>query len=1808
MGVLNIRFTRTIFLLFVVLLFTNNTNKETLYSKTLKSKDSLFQRKKLTNHKGMLRISAPNDLDNDGILDADDLDDDNDGIPDVDEGFGFYGSGGSVTFPSANSGLIENATQTAQANYSIIRNSRQGYDTPTEQYLGSANGIDIVNPAKNTVGKDEFNYTFTLTNITPGYKAIIRLVQVANRGINLGNVEASDWILTWSGGGNARYSDAITPERSGLTRYYSMYRYKAPTTHNFANRQIEGTDLYGDIASGASTRIYAINNNQTEWFIELPKDVTSVTIDKKVLANGTDTETGIDNKYPQLGFFTRSGESFKEWLAFKVEFVVDGSEGVDFDGDGIPNHRDLDSDGDGIMDIIESGSGVLDANNDGMVDGAVGNNGLVNSLETNDTQTATLNYTITNTDLQGGFDFLDIDSDNDGVLDNIEAQDYTAYIAPSGSDTDGDGIDNNYETNPLISFPNTDNTGKPNYLDIDSDDDGIPDNVEAQSTAGYLKPEGTNKAYDGQIPTSDDIPFGNDSDGDGLDDAYDTSVGIPNSGGITPESTVPTTAPDYINADSDGDLIPDIQENGMANAVSGNDADGDGLDDEFEGVNTDPTLDNFDVNDEIDDPATDLPNTNSTGDVDYRDTGLNIAMLGPYSNGTLWLRGDIGLIAPFLVSDWEDQSGAGSDFSLSNGVAFKKEDGLNFNKTAIFNGPQVASLQYTGNLNPRSMFIVYNDVSTANGSTPFTNDTGIGDGFTDDTRIYGGAIPFQVSFGAPHFVNGGFFFPTSIDRPNNFEMHSRIYTGNPSPNSETYYLGKDTTLSNTSLGGISGAIAEVILYSDEIIPKERQVVESYLAIKYGFTLDAIDNNNTIVEGDYILSDETTKVWDYAANNSYHNDVAGIGKDDAWVFFQKQSKSSNPNAFVTIGLNDIATDNPSNTGAGITTDKSYLVWGHNNVVLATTEMDTPNVPTQAQCDKNERLNRVWKIVETGTVGNVEVAFTKSVVDTYFTSTYGEKYLVVADDASFTTNVVEIPLKAETINTINHYAGKYNFDGTKYFTIADKKEIEWLGATSTWKRGSGTNNTPDITDTGRLLIIDAQGTSNHANLVNDVKIECAYIKVNSKLVVGSTNYIEIQDDLVLDGEIRLVGDGQLIQTHSSTSKVHGTGKLYKDQQAKVPNVYRYHYWSSPVIEAGLNTYRVGEVLRDGVDPTDETSIPQPITWTTGYDGAPGSGTYPSSYTPITLSNYWIYTNLNDPGDGSAWVQKKETGLINAGQGFSMKSTGDVPQNLTFLGTPNDGTIIFNIDPEPATHLLGNPYPSALDMTDFINDNISSIDGTLYFWEHTGEDSATLNGSEGHNQLDYQGGYSQRNLTMGISAVNVPTTNSGLYDWENATDNGADVTQTKRITIDNTDYDIIATVTIDNQSGVDIVDKQGAGGSTAKVIVKNSGVSAESFKITFDNLVDVNSIYLYNDIASQTSTNDITITADNPNRNTTFIQTLTGNSGQSFSLNWTDVTEIIITTQNPNNLVLDNISFAKGGGITMGNGVYHEPNRYMAVGQGFFVSASATGGQIIFQNSQREYRNDDFANGGTFFFKGKEKEQEEDTIPILKIGMNFKHNSVNYHRQIGISFKDGNTFNYENGYDSEMFDVGVTDMFWGFEEIPDKKLIIAGVEAISDDLEVPIQLQIDQSQTIRLMVDKQENISKELFILDKVTGNYYSLSQEIQLSLEKGNYTNRFFLTFKNSTLNLENSFLSNNLLKVFVDNLSQEIVIQNTNNLEVEKIELFNILGQKVKHHKLFKSESEIRIKSDDLKSSIYIIKVKTNKGFINTKVLINSNLR
>ena len=115
----------------------------------------------------------------------------------------------------------------------------------------------------------------------------------------------------------------------------------------------------------------------------------------------------------------------------------------DTDGDGIGDHSDLDSDNDGISDLVESGqdASVVDTDNDGVHNGAV-------DTTTGVPQAANGGAGVNpvDSDSDNVNDFLDLDSDNDGIPDIVESQPTGTYTPASGTDTDSDGIDDAFDS------------------------------------------------------------------------------------------------------------------------------------------------------------------------------------------------------------------------------------------------------------------------------------------------------------------------------------------------------------------------------------------------------------------------------------------------------------------------------------------------------------------------------------------------------------------------------------------------------------------------------------------------------------------------------------------------------------------------------------------------------------------------------------------------------------------------------------------------------------------------------------------------------------------------------------------------------------------------------------------------------------------------------------------------------------------------------------------------------------------------------------------------------------------------------------------------------------------------------------------------------------------------------------------------------------------------------------------------------------------------------------------------------------------
>ena len=228
----------------------------------------------------------------------------------------------------------------------------------------------------------------------------------------------------------------------------------------------------------------------------------------------------------------------------------------DTDSDGVFDHLDLDSDNDSISDLSESTGGIGDALSDTNLNGTTSLAEAVAAGATGDG-----------------------DIDNDGLMDIFDANTLSTTAAASLGNT------------PL----NTDGDIRQNYLDLDSDGDGIADTVEARLTVGYV-------ANDGNVSNDD-------ADGDGVINMFDSSTGF---GGTfsTPVNTDGTDTADYLDTNSDNDIFLDSVESGLSTVTT--DANGDGIRDSVGASYSDP--DGL-----VNNPQTALANAvGTTVDVDYR--------------------------------------------------------------------------------------------------------------------------------------------------------------------------------------------------------------------------------------------------------------------------------------------------------------------------------------------------------------------------------------------------------------------------------------------------------------------------------------------------------------------------------------------------------------------------------------------------------------------------------------------------------------------------------------------------------------------------------------------------------------------------------------------------------------------------------------------------------------------------------------------------------------------------------------------------------------------------------------------------------------------------------------------------------------------------------------------------------------------------------------------------------------------------------------------------------------------------------------
>ena len=411
-------------------------------------------------------------------------------------------------------------------------------------------------------------------------------------------------------------------------------------------------------------------------------------------------------------------------------------------------------------------------------------------------------------------------------------------------------------------------------------------------------------------------------------------------------------------------------------------------------------------------------------------------------NVVLWLRSDAGTSTTTNntpVATWNDQSSGTNNASQVTGAdqpvySDNATDNMNFNPVLKFNGVSQhmlldGTLLPLGNSARTVLAVTGNAGSIERGVISWGSTGAVTSGRRYTLEVGGGWYAVETSanrfganlgntvtpsiaglsntagstFSATQIRVNGTGYPSTLlcCGANNFLVDTEPLT--------TAYVGRSTYFTGNT--HFNGSLSEVVVYNRVLTAGEQQRVESYLAIKYGITL----NNGAT---NYLASDSTV-IWDATVNAGYSHDITGIGRDDNSGLNQKQSASVNSDNLITLGVGtSLAATNLAN--AGTMDDMEFFTWGNDNGGTTFT-VGVSGLPNATM-----RMGRVWKADKTNWVDR---DITIGVQQT------GERYLLIdSDDDSFdagTTSEYAFDINTGTV-TINSSAIP---DGA-YFTIATR----------------------------------------------------------------------------------------------------------------------------------------------------------------------------------------------------------------------------------------------------------------------------------------------------------------------------------------------------------------------------------------------------------------------------------------------------------------------------------------------------------------------------------------------------------------------------------------------------------------------------------------------------------------------------------------------------------------------------------------------------------------------------------------------------
>lgn len=228
----------------------------------------------------------------------------------------------------------------------------------------------------------------------------------------------------------------------------------------------------------------------------------------------------------------------------------------------------------------------------------------------------------------------------------------------------------------------------------------------------------------------------------------------------------------------------------------------------------------------------------------------------------------------------------------------------------------------------------------------------------------------------------------------------------------------------TNAANFVGQIPEVIVYRKALNDKEKWRVESYLALKYGITLQP--------EVNYYTS-KNEIFWHKENNTLFKNRIFGIGKDSNSTLNQKQSTSIHDTSILKkmiFWMGSLQADNNLNTS--FIEDQNFLTIGDNNA---------GEIPNTILNNGIKKIDRIWLVEKFGPSAHNLVTNIKYKPDPSVTLLPNEAFWLIVD-SSVSNNV----LSNFNGSDITYYPVN-SFDSEGY---AIYNNLKWAKDTSTYNQ--------------------------------------------------------------------------------------------------------------------------------------------------------------------------------------------------------------------------------------------------------------------------------------------------------------------------------------------------------------------------------------------------------------------------------------------------------------------------------------------------------------------------------------------------------------------------------------------------------------------------------------------------------------------------------------------------------------------------------------------------------------------------------------